>query len=79
MKIAISAHGDNLGAKAHSQFGRCDYFVIVDMDTGETHALHNKSAEAGVAIHLAPSGISVQEVLEKFKAGSLPEMQVQRF
>lgn len=34
---------------------------------------------AGVAIHLAPSGLSVLEVLEKFKAGSLPEMKVQRF
>jgi len=115
MKIAISARGESLTAKAHDQFGRCDYFVIVDMDTGEAHALKNKSADAatgagtacaqelfsagvtavvsgkvgpnayevlkaaGVAIHLAPSGLSVQEVLEKFKAGSLPEMQVQRF
>jgi predicted Fe-Mo cluster-binding NifX family protein len=34
---------------------------------------------AGVAIHLAPPGITVQEALEKFKTGSLPKMQVQRF
>jgi len=34
---------------------------------------------AGVAIHLAPPGILVQEALDRFKAGSLPEMQVQRF
>jgi len=115
MNVAISACGDNLGAKAHDLFGRCDYFVIVDTDTGETTALKNKSADAstgagtacaqelfsaevkavvsskvgpnayevlkaaGVAIHLAPPGLSVREVLEKFKAGSLPEMQVQRF
>ena len=115
MKIAISACGDSLTAKAHAQFGRCDYFMIVDTDTDEAYALKNKSADAstgagtacaqelfsaevkavvsgkvgpnayevlkaaGVAIHLAPPGITVQEALEKFKAGSLPEMQVQRF
>jgi len=109
MKIAISAYGDSLGAKAHKLFGRCDYFVIVDTDTDKTTALKNKSANAStgagtacaqelvsagvkvvvsgkvgssayevlkasdVAVYLAPSGLSVQEVLEKFKAGSLPE------
>jgi predicted Fe-Mo cluster-binding NifX family protein len=115
MKIAISACGDSLTAKAHALFGRCDYFMIVDTDTGENTAIKNDSAQAatgagtacaqtlfnhdvgavvsgkvgpnayevlkaaGVAIHLAPPGITVQEALEKFKTGSLPEMQVQRF
>ena len=115
MKIAISACGDSLTAKAHDLFGRCDYFVIVDTNTDEAMALKNKSADAatgagtacaqelfnagvtavvsgkvgpnaydvlkaaGVAIHLAPAGLSVQEAFEKFKAGSLSEMQVQRF
>jgi predicted Fe-Mo cluster-binding NifX family protein len=115
MKVAISACGDSLGSKAHDLFGRCNYFVIVDMETGESSSVKNTSAEAstgagtaaaqelfnagvravisgkvgpnayevlkaaGVAIYLAPAGLSVQEVLEKFKAGSLPEMRVQRF
>ena len=34
---------------------------------------------AGVGIFLAPPGITVQESLDRFKAGSLPEMQIQRF
>ena len=115
MKIAISAYGDSLGSKAHELFGRCDYFVIVDTETGEISAVKNKSAEAatgagtacaqelfnagvkavvsgkvgpnayevlkaaGVAIYLAPPGLSVQEVLDKFKAGSLPKHEVRRF
>jgi len=115
MKVAISACGDNLRAKTHSLFGRCDYFIIVDSDTGETTAIKNDSAQsatgagmacaqtlfengvgavvsgkvgpnacevlkaAGVAIHLAPPGVTVQEALEKFKGGSLLQMQVQRF
>jgi predicted Fe-Mo cluster-binding NifX family protein len=115
MKIAISACGENLEAQAHGLFGRCDYFVIVDTDTGENTVIKNDSAQAatgagtgcaqtlfnhdvgavvsgkvgpnayevlkaaGVAIHLTPPAITVKEALEKFKAGSLPEMQVQRF
>jgi len=34
---------------------------------------------AGVAIYLAPPGLTVQESLDKLKAGSLPAMQIQRF
>ena len=35
MKIAISASGDSLAAHTHGLFGRCDYFVIADTETGE--------------------------------------------
>lgn len=115
MKIAISSSGDSLAAHTHGLFGRCDYFVIADTETGEASAIKNDSAEAatgagtacaqalfnhgvqavisgkvgpnayevlkaaGVGIFLAPPGITVQEALEKFKAGSLTEMQIQRF
>jgi predicted Fe-Mo cluster-binding NifX family protein len=115
MKIAVSACGNSLESKAHELFGRCDYFVIVDTDTGESSFVKNISAEAatgagtaaaqdlfnagvkavvsgkvgpnayevlkaaGVAIFLAPPGLSVQEVLDKFNAGSLPKHEVRRF
>ncbi len=115
MKIAISASGDGMTAATHDLFGRCDYFVIVDTETGESSALKNQAAQAaggagpacaqelsragaqavvsgkvgpnayealkaaGMAIYLCPPGIMVQEALVKFKAGSLAEMQVQRF
>jgi predicted Fe-Mo cluster-binding NifX family protein len=115
MKIAISASGDSLSAATHGLFGRCDYFVIVDTETGEHSALKNQAAQAasgagpacaqelsragaqavvsgkigpnahealkaaGIGIFLTPPGITVQEALDRFKAGSLFEMQVQRF
>ncbi len=34
---------------------------------------------AGVTMYSAPPGLSVQEALEKFKAGSLPKNEVRRF
>jgi predicted Fe-Mo cluster-binding NifX family protein len=115
MKIAVSACGETLAAKTHSLFGRCDYFVIVDTETGESSSVKNTSADAatgagtaaaqdlfnagvkavisgqigpnaykvlkaaGIAMYSAPAGISVQEALEKFKAGALPKNEVRRF
>ncbi len=46
VKVAISSSGETLAAKAHSLFGRCDYFVIVDTETGESSSVKNTSAEA---------------------------------
>jgi predicted Fe-Mo cluster-binding NifX family protein len=115
MKIAISACSDSLEAQAHTLFGRCDYFVIVDTETGERSSVKNTSAEAatgagtaaaqdlfnagvqavisgqigpnayevlkaaGIIMYSAPAGISVQEAVEKFKAGVLPKNEVRRF
>ena len=44
MKVAISSAGTGLDAKAHDLFGRCDYFVIVDLETGDTKAVKNEFA-----------------------------------
>jgi len=115
MKIAVSACGDSLSAQTHSLFGRCDYFVIVDTETGESSPVKNTSAEAatgagtaaaqdlfnagveavvsgqigpnacevlkaaGIGMYSAPAGISVQEAVEKLKAGALPTNEVRRF
>ena len=47
MKIAITATGDNLEAKVDPRFGRCAYFLIVDIDTMELEAIENAGASAG--------------------------------
>jgi len=115
MKVAISSSGQTLEAPTHSQFGRCDYFVIVDAETNTSTAVKNVSAAAatgagtaaaqellaagveavvsgqigpnaydtlhaaGIAIYLAPPGISCRQALDRLTAGSLSEMRVQRF
>jgi predicted Fe-Mo cluster-binding NifX family protein len=45
MKIAVSSSGDTLQAKTHELFGRCDYFVIIDAESGLWKAIKNSSAE----------------------------------
>jgi len=39
MKIAICSAGPGLDDQAHDLFGRCDYFLIIDLETGETKAV----------------------------------------
>lgn len=42
MKIAITAQGKNMESKADPRFGRTSWFVLVDTETGEYHAVSNE-------------------------------------
>jgi len=41
MKMAVSAMGRYLDAQVDPNFGRCQYFIIVDSDTLEFYAIEN--------------------------------------
>jgi len=55
MTIAISAAGLDLDAQVDPRFGRCRYFVLVDLETTQFEALENSSAmgSGGVGISAA--------------------------
>ena len=67
MKIAISATGPDLDAQVDPRFGRCRYFVIVDLETTQFEALENSSAmgSGGVGISAAQmiAGKGVEAVI----------------
>jgi len=67
MKIAISATGPDLDAEVDPRFGRCQYFVIVDLETTQFEALENSSAmgSGGVGISAAQmiAGKGVEAVI----------------
>ncbi|AKB76053.1 hypothetical protein MSLAZ_2792 [Methanosarcina lacustris Z-7289] len=46
MKICISAFGKDPDSEVDPQFGRCNYFVIIDPDIGSTTAITNPGSEA---------------------------------
>lgn len=46
MKIAISSEGQDAASKVHALFGRCDFFVIADTQTGTVEAVVNDSKES---------------------------------
>jgi len=47
MNIAITATGPALDADIDPRFGRCQYFVIVDLETGQFEAIANSGTMAG--------------------------------
>jgi len=55
MTIAISATGPDFDAQVDPRFGRCRYFVLVDLETTRFEALENSSAmgSGGVGISAA--------------------------
>jgi predicted Fe-Mo cluster-binding NifX family protein len=52
MKIAVTATGPSLSAVIDERFGRCSYFLIVDMEDSHVEALENPymtlNSDAGV-------------------------------
>jgi predicted Fe-Mo cluster-binding NifX family protein len=47
MKLAISAAGPGLDAEVDPRFGRCRYFVLVDLETMECETGDNSVASSG--------------------------------
>jgi len=46
MKIAITSVGNSIDSKIDQRFGRCEYFVIYDTDTGDIEILPNPNKDA---------------------------------
>lgn len=46
MKLAVTAQGTSLSAGLDPRFGRCEHFVIIDVDTEEFEAFSNESVMA---------------------------------
>ena len=67
MKIAISSTGRTLDADIDPRFGRCQFFIIVDLETMEFEAVDNASAMsaggAGISAAQMIAGKGVQAVL----------------
>ena len=65
MKICITAQGKDLETQVDPRFGRCQYFVIADTDSGETEVMENsnKDGMGGVGIQsgqvMAEKGVKV--------------------
>jgi len=62
MKIGISSTGEDLNADVDPRFGRCKYFLFVDIDTMDFEAVSNESA-------MASGGAGIQAAQTIAKAG----------
>ncbi len=46
MKICITSEGTALESNIDPRFGRCRYFIVIDTDTMEFHAIDNANSQA---------------------------------
>jgi predicted Fe-Mo cluster-binding NifX family protein len=67
LKVVVTATGENLDAQIDPRFGRCQYFIIVDVDSMKYEAVQNEStmASGGAGIQAAQSvaGMGVEAVI----------------
>jgi predicted Fe-Mo cluster-binding NifX family protein len=63
MKIGVSSTGENLDADVDQRFGRCKYFLIVDMESMEFEVLSNENA-------MASGGAGIQAAQTITKTGA---------
>lgn len=61
MKICITSTGDNLDASLDPRFGRCGWFLMVDMETMEFEAMANSAMDLSGGAGTA----AAQAVIEK--------------
>ena len=60
MKIAISATGSDFDSDVDPRFGRCQYFMIVDLETMAFEVVNNSSSMTGEG-----AGISAAQTVAK--------------
>jgi predicted Fe-Mo cluster-binding NifX family protein len=70
MKIAISATGTNPDTEVDPRFGRCQYFVIADLETNEFEGVDNTSASAGGGAGISAAQMIVEKGVEAVLTGN---------
>lgn len=71
MKIAISATGQNKESLLDRRFGRCDYFLIYDTESGEYKAIGNAGASSGGGAGIAAASQVIEENVSVIITGNL--------
>ncbi len=65
-KIIISAVGKTMDSQVDSRFGRCQYFLVVDTETGEAKAIVNEAMDSPRG-----AGISAAQIVANQKVNAV--------
>ena len=65
MKIAISSTGKTLGSEIDARFGRCSYFLIVEIDKENKKIKDFKAIENTAKAQMGGAGITAGEIVAK--------------
>jgi predicted Fe-Mo cluster-binding NifX family protein len=70
-KIGISSAGQSLDSLVDPRFGRCTYFVIVDIDTMESRAVPNAATNASGGAGIQAAQIVTSQGVDTVVTGSV--------
>ncbi|HEY97006.1 MAG TPA: DUF5320 family protein [Dehalococcoidia bacterium] len=70
MKIAISSTGTNLDAEVDPRFGRCQFFIIADVETNGFEGVDNTSSSAGSGAGISAAQMIVSKGVEAVLTGN---------
>ncbi len=69
MKVAITSTGNSLESTIDPRFGRCAYFVICDLETGNTEFIQNPNKNASNGAGPASVKIVAEKGIGKMISG----------
>jgi len=71
LKVAVGATKNAPESLVHSQFGRCDWFLIFENETGMTKAIENSYAEVETGAGIGCAQDLIQEGVEAVISGQV--------
>ena len=71
MKLCVTSTGDNLDSAVDPRFGRCAYFIIVDLESLEFKAIPNPSIEASGGAGIQAAQLVASEWAQAVATGNV--------
>ena len=71
MKIAISSTGPDMGSEVDPRFGRCQYFMIVDLDDMSFEAVPNANLAQGSGVGIQSAKVVADKGVKAVLTGSV--------
>ena len=71
MKICVTSQGNDLEAQVDPRFGRCQYFIFVDTDSGETEILENSNKDGMGGVGVQSGQIMAEKQVKAVLTGNV--------
>ena len=79
MKIAVTSTGPTLDDAVEARFGRCAYFLIIDLDTMEFEALENPNIALGGGVGIQSAQLMAEKGVSTVLTGNCGPNAFQTF
>jgi predicted Fe-Mo cluster-binding NifX family protein len=71
MKVAISSSGNDQSAQVEPRFGRCQYFIVIDTESGDIKSEANAAQSAGGGAGIQAAQTVADQYVETVLTGNV--------